>query len=131
MAYMLLTRVVEEHNLFSNCEVCAANKASELYRLIGRPSETGFEHFLKLNSIRNCPITPSDAKQARIIHGPDIAVIKGTLTGSNAAPKFQHLRQCQFHCQHWNIIVMSGCASILLHTRHPDFAHYFARHWLS
>jgi hypothetical protein len=85
-AYMLLTTVTEQCKLFSNHEVSDTNKARALYRLIGRPSETEFQHILKSNFIRNCPVTPSDIKQAKIIYSLNIAVIKGKLTSLTAAP---------------------------------------------
>jgi hypothetical protein len=36
-----------------------------------------FSDILKNNLIRNCPVTPDDAKRALHIYGPDIATLKG------------------------------------------------------
>ncbi len=42
---------------------------------------------LQRNLIRNCLVTPADAKRALLIYGPDIAVLKGKMTRSAAAPR--------------------------------------------
>jgi hypothetical protein len=44
---------------------------------IGRPSKQEFRKILQHNLIRNCPVTPHDAKQALMINGPDVATLKG------------------------------------------------------
>jgi hypothetical protein len=44
---------------------------------IGRPSEQEFRKILQHNLIRNCPVTPHDAKRALMINGPDVATLKG------------------------------------------------------
>jgi hypothetical protein len=86
-AYSLLNTVAEQKKLFSRREVTAADEARALYRKIGRPDEAEFDSILRRNLIRNCPVTPGDAKRALVIYGPDIAVIKGKTTRSNAAPR--------------------------------------------
>jgi hypothetical protein len=74
--------------MFSRRQIEAADAARALYRKIGRPDEAEFVNILKRNLIRNCPVTPDDAKRALIIYGPDIAVLKGKmLTQSAAAPR--------------------------------------------
>ena len=74
--YTMVTTVAEQKKLFSKREVKAADVARDLYRKIGRPSEAEFQDILKRNLIRDCPVTPSDAKRANIIYGPDVAVSK-------------------------------------------------------
>ena len=86
-AYTLLSTVAEHKQMFSRRQIEAADAARSLYRKIGRPDEAEFVNILKRNLIRNCPVTPDDAKRALIIYGPDIAVLKGKMTQSAAAPR--------------------------------------------
>ena len=83
--YSLLSTVADQKKLFSRREIKAADAARDLYRKIGRPDEAEFQTILRRNLIRNCPVTPADAKRALIIYGPDIAVLKGKSTRSEAA----------------------------------------------
>jgi len=85
--YTMLSTVAEQKKLFSRREIQAADDARALYRKIGRPDEAEFQSILSQNLIRNCPITPRDAKRALVIYGPDIAVLKGKTTRSPAAPQ--------------------------------------------
>ena len=73
--------------MFTKREVDAADTARELYRKIGCPSEAEFSGILSNNLIRNCPVTPQDAKRVSVIYGPHIAVLKGKSTRSGAAPR--------------------------------------------
>ena len=45
--------------------------------LLGFPSERDFENMVRLNMIVNCPVTFSDVKNAKIIFGSDITLLKG------------------------------------------------------
>jgi hypothetical protein len=47
-----------------------------LYKKIGRPSKQELSKILNNNLIRNCPVTPDDAKRALAIYGPDVATLK-------------------------------------------------------
>ena len=85
--YSMLSTVAEQKKLFSRREVKAADAARELYRKIGRPDEAEFDSILRKNLIRNCPVTPGDARRALVIYGPDIAVLKGKTTRTTAAPR--------------------------------------------
>lgn len=86
-AYTMVTTVATQKKLFSRREIAAADEARALYRKIGRPDEAEFQRILRSNVIQNCPVTPDDARRAHIIYGPDIAVIKGKTTRSDAAPR--------------------------------------------
>ena len=85
-AYTLVSTVANNKKMFTRREIEAADAARDLYRKIGRPSESDFLHILSTNLIRNCPVTVDDAKRATIIYGPDIASLKGKTTRSSAAP---------------------------------------------
>ena len=86
-AYSMLQTVAEQKRLFSRREVDAADVARALYRKIGRPGKEAFEQILRRNLIRNCPVTPDDAKRAILIYGPDVATLKGKMTRRAAAAR--------------------------------------------
>ena len=85
--YTMVNTVANQRKLFTRREVAAADDARELYRKLGRPSEAEFQHLLRSNQIRNCPVTPGDASRALIIYGPDIATIKGKTVKGPASPR--------------------------------------------
>ena len=101
--YTMLSTVAEQKKLFSRREIQSANAARDLYRKIGRPAEAEFQSILRNNLIRNCPVTPDDAKRALIIYGPDIAVIKGNTTRLRPPQERQRLWPNRFLPQSWSI----------------------------
>ena len=86
-AYTMLSTVTNQKKMFTQREVLAADAARELYRKIGRPDEAEFQSILRNGFIRNCPVTPDDARRALIIYGPDVATLKGKTTKAHAAPR--------------------------------------------
>lgn len=66
-AYTLVSTVAEHKKLFSQRQIDAADTARALYRKIGRPDEAEFLSILQSNQIRNCPVTPDDARRALLI----------------------------------------------------------------
>jgi hypothetical protein len=86
--YTMVSTVAAEHKkMFSRRQIEAADTARALYRKIGRPDEAEFHAILQRNMIRNCPVTADDARRAMLIYGPDIAVLKGKMTRTAAAPR--------------------------------------------
>jgi hypothetical protein len=75
--YLFLHTVADNKRSYTRRKLEGADKARALYKKIGRPSEQVFSDLLKNNLIRNCPVTPDDAKRALDIYGPDIATLKG------------------------------------------------------
>jgi hypothetical protein len=82
-AYALVTTVAANKAMFTRREIEGADKARELYRMIGRPSEKSFQEILSKVMIHNCPITAEDAQRALTIYGPDLATLKGKTTKRN------------------------------------------------
>ena len=78
--YSFVLTVSGNKQRFHRREVEAADRARELYRQIGRPSQAHFEHILENNLVQNCPITVDDAKRAVLIYGADSATLKGKTT---------------------------------------------------
>jgi hypothetical protein len=77
-AVTILSTVSSNKQSYSAREIASADTARSVYRLIGRPSERNFQHILRHNLLRNCPVTPIDATRALRIYGPDVAFLKGT-----------------------------------------------------
>ena len=84
--YSCVSTVAENRAVFTCRELEAADRARELYRIIGRPSQRKFEAILDQGSILNCPVTRADAHRANIIYGPDLAYLKGKTTEHPASP---------------------------------------------
>ncbi|KAI2506455.1 Reverse transcriptase (RNA-dependent DNA polymerase) [Fragilaria crotonensis] len=83
----MISTVAAQKLFFSKRQVAAADTARELYRKLGRPGEAEFYSILTKNLIRNCPVTPDDARRATHIYGPDVATLKGKTTRTAAAPR--------------------------------------------
>jgi hypothetical protein len=89
--FSFVKTVAQNKSIFVNREIEAADKARELYRKLGRPSQKQFEEIIGKNVITNCPITIDDARRAILIYGPDIAIIKGKTTLGKAASHIPNL----------------------------------------
>jgi hypothetical protein len=63
-----------------------AKKAQELYHIVGTPTIKTFKTLLKMNAIRNCPVTTEDVNIAEKIFGPYMSSIKGKLTCQKSTP---------------------------------------------
>jgi hypothetical protein len=90
--YNLVSTIGENKRMFTQRKIRDADTAGELYRKLGRPSEAEFQSLLRRNLIRNCTVTPDDARRALLIHGPDIAALKGKTVkeapASRTTPRF-------------------------------------------
>ena len=53
--------------------------------LLGFPSERDFDNMVCSNIIVNCPVTLDDMKNAKLIFGPDITLLKGKPVRHNPA----------------------------------------------
>jgi hypothetical protein len=63
-----------------------AKKARELYHILGAPTIETFKTLLKMNAIRNCPVTTEDVKIAGNICGPNMLSLKGKSTRRKSTP---------------------------------------------
>ena len=82
--YSFVLTVAGNKTRFHRRDIEGADKARDLYKKIGRPSQKTFEHILSHSLIRNCPVTVDDAKRAIEIYGQDIASLKGKSTKTPA-----------------------------------------------
>ena len=60
----LLTTIEDNKSRFSNSNYLKAETARKLQRMIGYPAVKDFVRFLTKNELKNCPVTPADAKNA-------------------------------------------------------------------
>jgi hypothetical protein len=86
-AYTMVSTVADQKQMFSRRQIEAADTARELYQKLGRPDEVEFYSILTKNLIRNCPVTPDNARRASHIYGPDVAALKGKMIRSITAPR--------------------------------------------
>ena len=62
---------------FTKQQIKQAVKARRLMGMIGAPTEREYQGLVRLNLIKDCPITNSDIIHANKIFGPDLANIRG------------------------------------------------------
>jgi hypothetical protein len=89
--YLFLNTVAENKRTYTWRKIEGADKARALYVKIGRPSKIEYTEILQENLIRNCPMTPDNAKHALNIYGPDTATLQGkTVKHQNSSiPNYQ------------------------------------------
>ena len=61
--YCFVNTVANNKVMFTRREVQAAERAREIYALIGRPGQQTFEHIVSNSLISNIPINISDVKR--------------------------------------------------------------------
>jgi hypothetical protein len=71
-----INTVQENMMKYSRRQVDRANKAKELYGIVGNPSIADFKIMIKFGLITNCQVTLEDINIATDIYGPDIAALK-------------------------------------------------------
>ena len=70
MNYCLVTTVANNKSIFNRKEIDVADKALNLYILIGRPGERRFKQVVSSGYIWNYDAGLPDLKRARFIYGP-------------------------------------------------------------
>ena len=76
----LLNTVEQMKSVHTKRQVDRAEKAKELYAVIGYPSLKDFKHIIQTNQIKNCPVTIEDVNIWTKIYGPDVNAQKGKTT---------------------------------------------------
>ena len=72
--------MAENKEGFTPKQIDDARKARELYHIVGAPNIEKFKIMLRMNQIRNCPITTQDVDRAATIYGADVSTLKGKST---------------------------------------------------
>jgi hypothetical protein len=76
----IIETVKENRAGFSERQYLRAKTARELYHNVGSPTVENFKALLKMNVIKNCPVTIDDVNNAEKIFGPALSVLKGKTT---------------------------------------------------
>jgi hypothetical protein len=63
-----------------------AKRAQELYHIIGMPTIESFKKLIKMNAIKNCPVTTEDVNNAKKIFGADMSSLRGKLARCKSTP---------------------------------------------
>ena len=72
--------------MFTKRQYKQAREARRVYNIIGNPSLNDFKSIIKMNAIKDCPITLEDIDIAERIFGKDIASLKGKTTRKKPIP---------------------------------------------
>jgi len=86
-----VTTLEENKKFFTPREFERAKKARDLYHAVGPPSIPDFRAALRMNLIRNNPVTNTDITLAEKIFGEDISSIKAKSTRSKPIPVVEDL----------------------------------------
>jgi Reverse transcriptase (RNA-dependent DNA polymerase) len=78
--------VEENKAMYTDRQIKRAKTARQIYHALGTPSVNDFKAVLKMNAIKNLPITIEDIKLAEQIFGPDIGALKGKTTRQKPSP---------------------------------------------
>ena len=62
---------------FTKKQVKNAQRACRLMGMVASPSERKFQALIRLNMLKDCPVTNDDILNAHTIFGPDLASIRG------------------------------------------------------
>ena len=73
----LVQTVKSNESQFTKRQVDQARIARQLYTLLGHPSHEAFIHFIRNNSLKNCPVDVNDANRSIQIYGQDIPALRG------------------------------------------------------
>ena len=76
----MISIVEENMEGFTDHQVKKAKLARKIYHNIGMPTVKNFKLLIKMNAIRNCPITTDDINNTEKIFGPSISSLKGKST---------------------------------------------------
>ncbi len=77
LRHRVLMRVRKNYNGFTPKQIKRAHEAHRLMLMTGIPSECAFLSMVRLNQLKDCPITHDDIKIAHTIFGPDLTNIRG------------------------------------------------------
>ena len=114
----LLETVEGNKSFFTDRQIKEAKRARDLYHILGAPSVPSFKSMLRMNVIKNCPVTIKHVDVAAKIYGIDVSTLKGkstrkrppkVLSDTVDVPKelynFRTDRNCQFVRTFYQMII--------------------------
>jgi hypothetical protein len=85
-----LVSTVQENRIgFTARQLEEAKRARRLLHILGLPAAENLKNILRMNAIKNCPVTVEDVTNAEKMFGPDVASLKGRTTRSKPELKTQ------------------------------------------
>ena len=84
--HVFVNTVADNMRLFTTRQVHNAEKARQLYIMLGRPSPRVFKYMLQHNVIQNTTVTYDYAHRAELIFGTDLGSLKGKSVRTTPAP---------------------------------------------
>jgi hypothetical protein len=82
----LINTVKENRVGYTQRQFDQAKRARELYHVIRMPTIELFQMLIKMNAIKNCPVTTEDVSNDGKIFGADMSSLKGKLTHCKSTP---------------------------------------------
>jgi hypothetical protein len=76
----------ENKSFYTNREIARAKAAREYFHAMGTPSIPDLLAMIRMNLVKDCPITTEDVRLAEKIFGPDVGTIKGKTVRRTPAP---------------------------------------------
>jgi hypothetical protein len=76
----LINMVKENRVGYTQRQFEQAKRAQELYHIVGTPTIELFKTFIKMNAIKNCPVTTEDVNNTKKIFGADMLSLRGKST---------------------------------------------------
>jgi hypothetical protein len=76
----LIETVKENRVGYTQRQYERAKRARKLYHIVGTPTLETFKMLIKMNAIRNCPMTTENVNIAKMIFGADMSSLKGKST---------------------------------------------------
>jgi len=80
----VVTTVKKNREGFTKRQVEEATQARKTYRMLGCPSLENFKNMIRMNALKNCPVTVEAINNAETLFGPDIGTLKGKTTRRRA-----------------------------------------------
>jgi hypothetical protein len=82
-----LINVVKENRVgYTQRQFEQAKRAQELYHIVGTPTIESFKALIKMNAIKNCPVTTEDVNNTEKIFGTGMLSLRGKSTRRKSTP---------------------------------------------
>jgi hypothetical protein len=82
----LINTVKENRVGYTQRQFEQAKRAQELYHIVGTPTIESFKALIKMNAIKNCPVTTEDVNNAKKIFRTGMLSLRGKLTRLKSTP---------------------------------------------
>jgi hypothetical protein len=82
----LIDTVKENRVGYTQRQFEQAKRAQELYHIIGMPTIELFKALIKMNAIKNCPVTTEDVNNAKKIFGANMSSLRGKSARRKSTP---------------------------------------------